>query len=741
MDIKTIHEDIQAQWFSFESVMQILGVSKRTARTEVAKVNPRLIRYNHNKSESGGRPEHMYHYTGLAALDSYYRTHVTESIDEQIAEAAKGGMPPDDLARAQLRLTCVKEYQARCKGMPRGEALLITANDWTKRPRERTANIDERRRRDKRKHTVIITLGSVSPSSIQHWDKLYKKGKTVKALLLSKKGRVGRKGTEIEDALLRYVLANSVSTARADVTKAVAYARKTWPGGEVPDISIRTWQRRIAALNPGKDAATLGKKGVAAYENECSPNVEMDYSLLAYNDLWQLDDVIMDFYAHRESNPEELCRPYLYAVMRVATREWIGYVISEKPITQRQVGGLLAHCFSAPEGGLPKHVTFERGSVALNDSLAETLDNLGVGWHRASIDGGRTWSGAIPDGSKGHSRAKAVLESNNRRLHNILWNMAGQIGIEERHSAPGNTEAIKSESIKRVQNGDATLLPLWENARTFIDTAIQEHNTTPHSGLPRVWDTETRCHRHATPAEYAAELAKQEKQLRIMDPYMTPAFYAEGRMVPVTKNGIKVGIDRKTKQTRSYGRFDDDLHARNGTKVTCYVLDDYPQHCYVAELGRTVELYEKQDPRVSGDQYGKKRHIDKQNKANFEDLMASSARYEQEFIEQHIATAAAANVDESKIISVTSEVLRQRVATVTQANMKQQVEEAEIQERTAMPSGEDKPDAQAAPVRRKRKSINDLPEINPLSDVALAVSANNDDDADELGPEEMEKSA
>jgi hypothetical protein len=33
MNTTSIHEDIQAQWFAFDSVVQILGVSHRTART------------------------------------------------------------------------------------------------------------------------------------------------------------------------------------------------------------------------------------------------------------------------------------------------------------------------------------------------------------------------------------------------------------------------------------------------------------------------------------------------------------------------------------------------------------------------------------------------------------------------------------------------------------------------------------------------------------------------------------
>jgi hypothetical protein len=584
----------------------------------------------------------------------------------------------------------------------------MTAADWTARPRERTVNLSEKIGKWTRAHETTVSLGKVSPGTIRKWEKLYNKERRLSALALSKKGRSGRAKLPISDALLWYVLGNSVDTARADIVKAVAFSENTWPAGDFPRVSIRTWQRRIAGADPAKVMAVLGKSGKAAFANDASPDIERDWSALPYNGLWQIDDVQMDWYCHRQSNPEEICRPWLYAIMRVPTREWVAYVVSEEPITQRQVAGLLGYAMSNPAGGLPDAIGFERGTVALSDSLAETLTCLGVRWSRASVDGGRTWSGAIPDDGKGHSRAKAVLESNNRRLHATLWRMAAQIGTEERHTAPGNTEAIKRESIRRVKAGLKTLLPHWVDARACIDAAMQECNHRAHSGLPRMWDADARRWRHYAPAEWARELAAQA-QLRLMDSYMIPTFYADGRLVEVTKNGVQIGVDRATGRRRWYGRADADLDLRRGTKVTCYVIDDYPGHCYVAELGRTVARYELEAP-SGNDQIADKKRTDRGYLQRFERLMVERGRREQEYVERAVAMAAEPNVPEGRVISVSDEQLRQRTASVVEAGMRQAARESAIEAAAAMPTGDAATASPAAPAAggSRRRSILDL---------------------------------
>lgn len=626
------HTRRQREWFPIESIIEICGKSERWCRNLLKPPHILASQMRIEPNPNGtGRPHIIYHYTVLPELIAWYEMQRAE--DEADAQPTDGGEPiaPDDLVRARLKVTAVKEYFARCRSMKAEDALKSTVADWRRSPRGEEVRIREQLKGGHvRWMTETVTIGAFAVGTLRSWAAIYKKDRRIVAQVPRRKGKCGRRRTEIPDDVLEMVLAFSASTARANIARAVEKVRAIMPPERFPEgVSMRTWERRMEEIDPARKLAILGREGNAAFEAKCSPNVERDWNTLRYNELWEIDDLNLDFYAHSAVDPTNLVRPWIYGIRRVSTRQWVAYVQSEVEITHAQVKALLGFAFASEQGGLPERITFERGKVAMSDGLKSLLDDLGVGYGEASVFGGPTWSSAIPDDNQGNPRAKAVFEANNRRLHNIMWDMAGQVGPEERHTAPGNMEAIKRDSVRRLKAKMPTLLPMAHEASSFVWRCMERDNNSLHTGLPMVWDDAAGKMRHMTPNERAAQLVDEEA--RRMEPSLLPAFYGDGRRVEVAKNGIQIGRDKKDDSPIWYGRFDEELERYVGRKVTCYVHEDFPELCHVAELGRCLERYHKEAPR-GHEQFGQKRHIDKRVRNKFEKLMADTAGREGVFI-------------------------------------------------------------------------------------------------------------
>lgn len=649
------HTDRQLEWFPIESVAEILGLSVRAVYDRLIGVRPSLVREEPNPA-GVGRPHKLYHYTALPEL---YAHHQVQSELDTIDDSAESADPihPDDLAVARLRVTAVKEYLGRCRqGLSREQAAEDTAAAWSRRPRSISVEVVEQLPGGhQRKHRKIVTVGPFAARTVREWSSLYiRDGKNMLSQAPSRKGKVGRRRAEISGDLLTFIQGLCANYERESVQRAVELARQHWTETPFPEISIRTWQRRLAEL-PNKSAMeSLGRRGVAHFRNNHSPDIERDWSALPYNGLYEIDDVRLDFYGHSGIDPTQLVRPYVYAVMRVATRQFVSFVVSEVPITAAQVNALVGWTFASAQGGIPDQMSFERGTVARSPELTLLLDQIGVCWHDATVDGGRTWSGSIPDAPVGHSRSKAVCESNWRRLHNIMWRQVAQVGAEERHTAPANLEPLKAESVRRLKAGERTLLPQAHQWRAFIASAFETHNTMPHEGLPKIFDEKTGGYRHASPNERAAQL--KDESVNILSPELIPAFSFSGRIVPVTKNGIQIGRDARTGRPRWYGRFDQDLQALAGRKVLAYAHDDMPEFAYVVELRRTIARYELEAP-TGSEQFEHKRRTEKRLRNQFEELTAKTMAMEGQFVLEMTRSTENPTPDRHQVIVGNPEIL------------------------------------------------------------------------------------
>jgi hypothetical protein len=547
-----------------------MGVSRRQAQRLFAQLPGDLRR---EVAAGRGRPRAEIHCSAHPRL--------LASLSEPAAPASRlAGIAAADLAVASLRARAVAEYKARLfAGEPEGCACAATCAEWG-RPRERAVEQAERIGRHLRATSELVRVGGFRPASLRRWAALYKE-EGLAGLAPRRKGNSGRAEIELPEQLIQLIYAEACSTPRADIEKGIEAARRIWPG-DFPAVSYATLRRRVRALDPERFGETLGKRGVAAFRRAHSPDLSRDYSTLSYNGEWQIDDVTADFYCHAGSDPLRLIRPFAYAIIRVATREWVGAVVSEAPINQAQVRSLIGLTMADPRGGIPEALRFERGAVACDDYLEEILTGLGVAVHRTSMDGGKVAPTAAADRGIGHPQGKAVIESNFRNLHNRTWDAAAQVGPEERHTAQQRLDTIKTEAQRLAREGKFLILPTLGKAAGMIFQALEDHNARPHSGLPEILDPETIKRRHMSPAEAAMQRASEP--LRVMPQNLLPLFLTKGVAVPVTRNGI-------TLNGGNYGRFDEALQAFAGQSVTVYADECLPHVVYIEQLARCVDLY------------------------------------------------------------------------------------------------------------------------------------------------------
>lgn len=616
-----------SEWFSAPAAAHAMNRSLRAARDVLASVPDHL---KQSISNGRGRPQFLYHFSSHPALRAAYDSHlrgdyVAEPRRSSGGEACRdeaGHVSPDDLAIARLRARAVREYRALRVQLSESEAAAITCDRWSAKPATVQVEIHERLGRHTRKQAMDVSVGGFSVPTLRRWNGLYKE-RGILGLAPDRKHSTGRNPADIPEDILKVAAAAAISTARADIAKAVEFARRWWSSASsatpreisFPSVSLSTWRRRILALDPSRALATLGKRGKSAFRASHSPDIERDYSKLAYNQLWQLDDLQEDFYGH-SSDPARLIRPYAYVIMRVATRKWICAIACETPIVQDQVRAMLGYAMTSRRGGIPAEISFERGAVACDDYLEALLGDLGVKVHRTSMDGGATAAGAVPGKGIGHFQGKAVIEANIRRHHNIQWSTDAQVGIEERHSAPQNTEPLKALAIARAKEGKPLILPSPAQWQKIIFDALEKHNDSPHSGLPEIIDAQG-TRRHMSPNEMEAHLGDQP--VSIMPDAWLMLFMKKGVSVPVTRNGIRIN-------DQTYGRFDSDLQALAGTKVLVHTSKDFADLAYVAELGRCVERYTPADYGAADSQFDQKRAIESTKRSQHEALMAEAAR-------------------------------------------------------------------------------------------------------------------
>lgn len=608
-------EEYRRNWYRFEDLCSICGFSSRTGRDYVQTLSASIVR---EELQERGAPRKLYHYTAHPRLAAHHLHQSETAAAKQPAPVAEPAadlpvsVAPDDLAVATMRLHVVRHYEALKKSMPEHEAALATCREYRRRPLCQSGEVVDRLPGNhQRKRRWHVTVGAFKPSTVRLWARVWREQGELLSLAPRRKSACGAaREPSIPPDLVQFVWALCTSTARAAVTSAVAEARRHWPG-DFPQVHISTWQRAIKRHDPRKGGKDLNHS-VSRFRENHSPDIEIDWSLLPYNGRWEIDDVQKDWYAHA-SDVQKIIRPYAYAILRARTRQWVALVTSEEPITQEQIRTLVGASMASSSGGIPEVIKFERGHVASDPHLEWILGLLDVRVSRTSMDGGAVFDGALADRASGHFQGKPLVEANFRKQHNIEWMMPGQVGPEERHTAPARTETLKRLAAERARQGGFLILPQPAEWHAIARQTCETHNTTPHGGLPLIVDPSTGEARHMTPNECAQSL--RDSEVRVMDSRYLPLFSVRGERLPVTRNGVRIGNE-------TYGRYDDDLLAMEF--ATIYVNPDASDLAYCWELGRVIERYDKAAP-GDDEQFGRKRGVEKRFRNRYRAAVASAA--------------------------------------------------------------------------------------------------------------------
>lgn len=605
----------RCDWYTVEQILKVVPMAERTLRARLTSVPANSRR---SMVCGPGRPKIVYHYQSLPELAAAHVTAQDQGAAEAPAAPQAAAAPgprattADDMAIANLRMLAVREYQSRRRDMSAADAAERTCEEWRKHPRSQTVQFEERLPGGHvRKSSRTVTVGDYSVSTLRAWTAaLEASGDNMLSLAPRWKGTRGRNGVRIHDELLRFVYGLSISTVRMDVKAAVAVARQHWSAerGPFPELSLRTWERKLRAMDPRNAGRDLNHS-VARFRTEQTPDIETDWNAIGYNDEFQLDDVQSDYYILSDEVGRAL-RPYCYAVIRCATRQWVALLTSVTPVTQEQVRSLVAKALVSRQGGIPTRMRFERGAVAGDPHLDMVLGQLGVKVCRTSMDGGSSWSGAVPDVAKGHPQGKPLVEANARRWHQIHATMPAQVGPEERHTAPARTANLLKLAQARHARGEFTQLPTTPQWHAIERDMMERFNGLPHTGLPRIVDPVTGEIRHMSPNEAAQ--ARRTEEVRVMDPEYLMLFYMRGQRLPVTQNGVRVN-------DVWYGRFDDELKALQA--VTVHVDPGAPDIAYVADLGRCIDRYDKAQFGETADQQAGKGHFEKRFRNQHEQVM------------------------------------------------------------------------------------------------------------------------
>lgn len=610
-----------SDFYSFDRVQKITGLSTRTLRTNLATLPRYLTRQI--QCGSAGRPALEYHFAALPQLTVHHEADKADVAVE--AGTRKNPVSKDNLIVAQLRLSAIKEYETRCETMTRELALFHTANEWSQSNREVATTVKRRLPKNWTRHErAQVSLGEFSPRTLRAWaSSIYRNSKRLPdhlalvELVPKRKGKCGRiskrdercNDDRVPEDLFQFVYALSASAARSDVTKAVDAAKAHWPG-DFPNISIATWRRWVRDFDPRKAGKDLFHS-VAKHRANHTPDIEVDWTQLAFNDRWEIDDVQMDWYAY-SSERDKLIRPYAYAIIRAATRQWVGLVTSETSITTEQISTLVGFSMASPAGGIPGMIKFENGTTPCTPDLEALLNSLGVKISRIEMERGKAHPDFMEDRAKGNPRGHGIIEANNRRLHNEGWAMPTQVGPEERHTAPARLEKIKAYAAKLAKEGKFLEIPQANEWLSLTRAMCDSANNRPHSGLPVIIDPQSGAQRHMTPNEKA--MSMQDQAVTVMPQTYLPLFTTKGQNVKVTQNGIRIN-------NISYGRFDQELLALD--RCTAHVCEAHPKVAFVEELGRCIERYDKEDVDASA-QFEKKRHIEKLHRNKYEEAMSKA---------------------------------------------------------------------------------------------------------------------
>ena len=212
-------------------------------------------------------------------------------------------------------------------------------------------------------------------------------------------------------------------------------------------------------------------------------------------------------------------KPEVTFILDVATRRCVGMSIGEAEGAGVVLDALRMACLF---GGIPAMFYTDNGPGYRNNLMEAPgtgmLDRLGIDAVRA-----------IP----GRPQGKGLMERAVKTLCDPLSKRLPSCT----HADMDEDAAHKVFKVTRAdlkKHGKSKLLPTWETFKAALLARVEEYNTAPHRGLPRIEDQATGRRRHLSPNEYWGQFVT-----RGFEPFTVPPAIRDELFMP--------GIPRKVR--------------------------------------------------------------------------------------------------------------------------------------------------------------------------------------------------
>lgn len=268
--------------------------------------------------------------------------------------------------------------------------------------------------------------------------------------------------------------------------------------------SIEQVRRFLDKLSP--EAREQGRKSPQALK-ALQPFKRRDASMLWPNDVWIPDGHKFDAEVIDPISGQPF-RPEITMVIDWATRRIVGYGVS---LAESAFSTIDAFKEAVTRCGMYNILYSDNGSGFVNETVKEINNRLG-GTHTTSLPY--------------NSQARGIIE----RPHKTILVPLAQTYPSYIGALVDKEAATKRHRISRKQLAAGFKpinIPSFEQFLYDLEHALNDYNTRPHSGLPRIRDAETNCLRHLSPLE-----AWKQAIAEGWEPLKAPANVVEALMRP-----------------------------------------------------------------------------------------------------------------------------------------------------------------------------------------------------------------
>lgn len=259
------------------------------------------------------------------------------------------------------------------------------------------------------------------------------------------------------------------------------YECLTAQGEQLPDLrTVQNWIKRLGLIEANK-----GRLGMLELKKYRVHSLRKTDNLLP-TDVFTADGYSGKFFVQNPYNNRPL-KPELVTIIDVATRMVVGFAAG---LAENRLNTLAALTDAIGKAGVPAIFYTDNGpgfkNKMLNDPVTGLMTKIGIGEYK-SIPG-RAWS-------------RGLIE----RAQASIWGKASSLlpaYSDINSDRYQQRQLMKSIEKDLAEKGASDKLMTWTQFLNWCQNTIDTYNNTPHSGLPKMFDSRLNKTRHRTPAEH-----------------------------------------------------------------------------------------------------------------------------------------------------------------------------------------------------------------------------------------------